>query len=103
MDELAQLTELCRGLGATPEQAEVMARQMIKRADQLAAERGQKREEAMTIRNILELNAILERSGARWRAIENHVTRMAPEERRRLLGLKVDRNLLTELYARPRA
>lgn len=47
MDELAQLTKLCRGLGATPEQADVMARQLIKRADQLVAERGQNREEAM--------------------------------------------------------
>ena len=47
MDELAQLTKLCRGLGATPEQAEAMARQLIKRADQLAAERKQTRGEAM--------------------------------------------------------
>ncbi len=47
MDELAQLTKLCRGLGATPEQADVMARQLIKRADQLVAERGQNRAEAM--------------------------------------------------------
>jgi hypothetical protein len=48
MDELAQLTKLCGGLGATPGQAEAMARQLIKRADQLVAERGQTREEAMT-------------------------------------------------------
>jgi hypothetical protein len=47
MDELAQLTKLCRGLGATPEQADAMARQLIKRADQLAAGRQQTREEAM--------------------------------------------------------
>lgn len=47
MNELAQLTKLCRGLGATPEQADVMARQLIKRADQLVAERGQNREKAM--------------------------------------------------------
>lgn len=47
MDELAQLTRLCRGLGATPEQAVAMARQLIKRADQLMAERGRTREEAM--------------------------------------------------------
>ena len=47
MDELTQLTKLCRGLGATPEQADVMARQLIKRADQLVAERGQNRAEAM--------------------------------------------------------
>lgn len=47
MDELAQLTKLCRGLGATPEQAAAMARQLAKRADQLVAERSQTREEAM--------------------------------------------------------
>ena len=48
MDELTQLTKLCRGLGATPESAGAMARQLIKRADQLVAERGQSREEVMT-------------------------------------------------------
>lgn len=47
MDELAQLTRLCGGLGATPAQAAAMARQLIKRADQLVNERGQVREEAM--------------------------------------------------------
>ena len=47
MDEFAQLTKLCRGLGAAPGQADAMARQLIKRADQLVAERGQTREEAM--------------------------------------------------------
>lgn len=47
MDELAQLTKLCGGLGATPGQAAAMARQLIKRADQLVAERGQTREEVM--------------------------------------------------------
>ena len=47
MDELAQLTKLCGGLGATPVQAAAMARQLIKRADQLVAERGQTREEVM--------------------------------------------------------
>lgn len=47
MNELAQLTKLCSGLGATPAQAEAMARQLIKRADQLVAERGQTREEVM--------------------------------------------------------
>ncbi len=57
----------------------------------------------MTIRNISELNAILERSNASWRAVENHMTRMAPEERQRMLGLKVDRKLLSDLAARPRA
>jgi hypothetical protein len=47
MDELAQLTKLCRSLGASPEQAGAMARQLIKRADQLVADRQQTREEAM--------------------------------------------------------
>lgn len=47
MDELAQLTRLCRNLGADAAQAEAMARQLAKRADQLAAERKQTREEAM--------------------------------------------------------
>jgi hypothetical protein len=47
MDELARLTGLCGKLGASPVQAEAMARQLIKRADQLSAERGQPREETM--------------------------------------------------------
>ena len=47
MDEFTQLTKLCRGLGAAPPQAEAMARQLMKRADQLVAERGQTREVAM--------------------------------------------------------
>jgi len=47
MSELEQLTELCRRLGAEPAQADAMARQLMKRADQLAAERGQTREEVM--------------------------------------------------------
>lgn len=47
MHELAQLTRLCGSLGATPVQAEAMARQLIKRADQLVAERNQTREQVM--------------------------------------------------------
>lgn len=48
MDELTQLTRLCERLGATtPEQAQTMARQLLKRADQLAAERGLTREAAL--------------------------------------------------------
>jgi hypothetical protein len=47
MDELVQLTRLCRNLGATPEQAEAMARQLAKRADQLIGERGLTRQAAM--------------------------------------------------------
>lgn len=48
MDELAQLTELCVRLGAPSEaQARTMAAQLIKRADQLVAERNITREAAM--------------------------------------------------------
>lgn len=48
MDELTQLTQLCRRLGAETEaQAETMARQLQKRADQLASERGLTRVAAM--------------------------------------------------------
>ena len=47
MDELARLAELCGKLGASPEQAATMAQQLMKRADQLAGERGQPREEVM--------------------------------------------------------
>lgn len=47
MSELERLTGLCRRLGATEAQAGTMARQMMKRADQLAAERKISREEAM--------------------------------------------------------
>lgn len=47
MDELAQLTKLCRNLGADAAQADAMARQLSKRADQLVAERQLTREVAM--------------------------------------------------------
>lgn len=48
MDELANLTQLCRRLGApTAAQAETLARQLQKRADQIAAERGITRVAAM--------------------------------------------------------
>jgi hypothetical protein len=47
MSELEQLTELCRRMGAPPEQADAMARQLMKRAGQLAVERGQTRPEVM--------------------------------------------------------
>lgn len=39
--------QLCERLGAQPAQAETMARQLLKRADQLASERGIAREQAM--------------------------------------------------------
>ncbi len=47
MTEHEQLVELCRRLGAGAEQAGTMAAQLSKRADQLAAERGVTRTEAM--------------------------------------------------------
>ena len=47
MDELTKVTELCAKLGAAPAQAEAMAKQLLKRADQLAIERKQSREESM--------------------------------------------------------
>ena len=47
MDELAPMIELCRRLGSPPAQAEAMARQLLKRADQLAQERNLTREAAM--------------------------------------------------------
>ncbi|HEY5552586.1 MAG TPA: hypothetical protein VIK52_11905 [Opitutaceae bacterium] len=45
--EMEMLVRLCAGLGAGSDQARVMAAQLMKRADQLAAERGIPREEAM--------------------------------------------------------
>ena len=47
MSELEQLTEACLRLGAPRSQAEIMAAQLLKRAGQLATERGLTREEAM--------------------------------------------------------
>lgn len=47
MSELEKLTAICTRLGAPPTQAGVMARQLLKRADQLATERSQTREEAL--------------------------------------------------------
>lgn len=53
MNELEQLTELCSRLGAGPGQAGTMAAQLLKRADQLAAERGIERTAAL--RYLIEL------------------------------------------------
>ena len=47
MTELEQLTELCGRLGAPPDQAATMASQLLKRAGQLAVERGVTREAAL--------------------------------------------------------
>jgi hypothetical protein len=46
-DELQKITAICSRLGAPPEQAATMARQLLKRADQLSAERGLTREAAL--------------------------------------------------------
>lgn len=48
MNEHEQLVALCAKMGAAPAQAQVMATQLAKRADQLAAERGITRIEAMS-------------------------------------------------------
>ena len=45
--ELEQLTVLCGRLGAEPAQAATMAAQLLKRADQLAIERGIERTAAL--------------------------------------------------------
>lgn len=47
MTELEQLAQVCERLGAPPAQAQIMAAQLMKRADQLARERGIPREVAM--------------------------------------------------------
>ena len=47
MTELEQLTKLCEELGATREQAGIMAAQLLKRAGQLASERGITQEAAL--------------------------------------------------------
>lgn len=47
MNEIEQLSALCIRLGGTPEQAPVMAAQLLKRADQLASERGIDRTRAL--------------------------------------------------------
>jgi len=47
MTELEQLTQLCMRLGAPAAQASTMAAQLLKRAGQLAVERGITREAAL--------------------------------------------------------
>lgn len=47
MTEFEQLTQLCERLGAPTAQAQTMATQLMKRADQIALERGIAREVAM--------------------------------------------------------
>ncbi|WP_414663444.1 hypothetical protein [Horticoccus sp. 23ND18S-11] len=47
MTELEQLTQLCERLGAPAAQAGIMAAQLLKRAEQIAVERGISREAAL--------------------------------------------------------
>ncbi len=47
MKEQEQLAKLCERLGAPPGQAAVMAAQLLKRAEQIALERGIPREQAL--------------------------------------------------------
>lgn len=47
MTELEQLTQLCERLGSPRAQAVTMAAQLLKRAEQLAQERGVTRESAL--------------------------------------------------------
>jgi hypothetical protein len=47
MTEHEQITRLLEQLGAARAQAETMAAQLLKRADQVAAQRGIRREEAL--------------------------------------------------------
>ncbi|MDP3072094.1 MAG: hypothetical protein Q8N18_17510 [Opitutaceae bacterium] len=47
MSEIEQLSQLCERLGSARAQAATMAAQLLKRADQLAAERGTTREAAL--------------------------------------------------------
>lgn len=47
MSDLEKITQLCIRLGAGPDQAATMAAQLVKRADQLAVDRGIAREAAM--------------------------------------------------------
>lgn len=47
MSDIVQLQELCCRLGASPEQAETMARQLLKRAEQLTVERNMTQEKAL--------------------------------------------------------
>lgn len=47
MSDLERVTQLCEKLGAPPAQAATMAAQLLKRAEQISAERGITREAAM--------------------------------------------------------
>jgi len=46
-DEIEKITVICERLGAPPEQAATMAKQLLKRADQVSAERNIPRAQAL--------------------------------------------------------
>ena len=54
----------------------------------------------MPIPSLDELNEILERSGARWRAVSNPIIALSDSDRRRRLGVTIDRGALAELARR---
>ena len=72
--ELEMLKQVCANLGAPEGQAETMASQLLKRADQLAKERGSGRED--------ELRYLLELTVAGWegKSLERMIRR-AGEDR----------------------
>ncbi len=47
MSDREKITELCVRLGSSPEQVATMAKQLLKRVDQISIERSIRREEAM--------------------------------------------------------
>jgi len=47
VSDLEKITLLCTRLGATPDQASTMSAQLLKRAEQISAERGVTREVAL--------------------------------------------------------
>ena len=53
MTEHEQLAQLCERLGAPPAQASIMAAQLLKRAEQIAGERGITRE--LALKELLEV------------------------------------------------
>jgi hypothetical protein len=78
MNEREQLITLCQRFGATTSQATTMADQLLKRCDQLAAERGVTRTEAMA--HLLEI-LVKSRSGEAVPGFEGVLEPPPPPER----------------------
>jgi hypothetical protein len=57
----------------------------------------------MPIPSLDQLNEILERSGARWRAVSNPIVALSDSDRRQRLGVTIDRGALAELARLPRS